>query len=78
MNDFALFFLRNLTMNRKIFPIATKRLIKEINEIEQNNQFWMTQTAQQRIAAVTFLSMQYLRPGQTMDRYAVAKFKMHK
>jgi hypothetical protein len=64
-------------MERKILPSVVKKAYKEFNEVEQNRLYWMSKTPQQRIAAVTFLSMQSLKPEQRMDKSIIAKFKMH-
>lgn len=64
-------------MDRKIVPLVVKRPIKLSNDAQLDAAFWMKQTPQQRIAAVTFLSMLSVKPGQSMDKSFVAKFKMH-
>lgn len=64
-------------MERKIVQVVKKSPLREINEANQNIEFWLAQTPVQRMEAVTFLSMQTISPAQKINKKIVRKFKIH-
>jgi len=42
--------------------------LKEANDYERDLEYWLQQPVSKRMEAVTFLSMQSLKPGQRMDK----------
>jgi len=48
--------------------VVTKVNMKEHNQSVEDIKYWLTKSPQERIAAVTFLINQNLKPGQKMDR----------
>ena len=61
----------------KIMPVLKKRPLNTIQEQKEDLEYWLTQPARDRIAAVTFIISQSLEAGQKMDRTSVIKRKMH-
>jgi hypothetical protein len=54
---------------RRTMALVVKRtLLKNHNEKAEDLKYWLSKTPQERIAAVTFLRSQILKPGQRMDK----------
>ncbi len=62
---------------RKIAAVAHKRPVKGFEEKQEDLQYWLSRSPQERVAAVTMLIKQTLKPGQTMDRTFASRRKMH-
>ncbi len=63
-------------MERKIAAIVRKVSMKDANDADRDVAYWLSKTPQERIAAVTFLVMQTLKPGERMDKTIVVKRKI--
>jgi len=50
--------------------------MKDADDADRDVAYWLSKTPQERIAAVTFLVMQTLKPGARMDKTIVVKRKM--
>ncbi len=61
----------------KIMPVLNKRPLNTVREQEEDLEYWLSQPARERLAAVTFLISQSLQVGQRMDKTYVIKRKMH-
>jgi hypothetical protein len=61
----------------KIVPVVRKALLKEIDEEQEDINYWLTKSPIERIAAVTHLIRQTLKPGQRMDKTFVVKRQLH-
>jgi len=61
----------------KIAPVVRKAILKEIDEEQEDINFWLSKTPVERIAAVTSLIRQSLTPGQRMDKTFVIKRQLH-
>lgn len=61
----------------KITPVVRKAKLKEIDEEQEDINFWLTKTPIERIAALTKLIRQSLKPGQRMDKTFVVKRQLH-
>ncbi|MES2278328.1 MAG: hypothetical protein V4592_20015 [Bacteroidota bacterium] len=61
----------------KIVPVVRKAMLKEIDEEQEDINYWLTKSPIERIAAVTSLIRQSLKPGQRMDKTFVVKRLMH-
>ena len=61
----------------KIAPVVRKAILKEIDEEQEDINFWLSKTPVERIAAVTSLIRQSLTPGQRMDKTIVVKRLLH-
>jgi hypothetical protein len=53
---------------RAIAPVVRKVALKEANDDDNDLRYWLSQPAQKRAAATTFLAMQMLKKGQRMDK----------
>ncbi|NQV74468.1 MAG: hypothetical protein HQ491_00280 [Bacteroidetes bacterium] len=53
---------------RKIIPVIRKVALKQANDYKQDLNYWMGKTPAERLAAVTFLSMQSITKGHRMDK----------
>ena len=61
----------------KIMPVVKKRPLSTVEEQKEDLEYWLSQPARDRIAAVTYIISQSLQVGQKMDRTSVVKRKMH-
>ena len=50
--------------------------MKTYDQASQDLEYWLSKTPQERIAAVTFLVNQQLKPGQKMDRTVFFRRKL--
>ena len=60
---------------RRIFPVVRKVPLKEANDAIRDLNYWLTQPATKRIAAVTYLLSQSLEKGQRIDKTRIVKRK---
>ena len=60
----------------KFTPVARTGRLHELNESEEDVQYWLSKPARERIAAVTFLIFQSLVPGERMDKTVVLKKRL--
>jgi|GEM_PF-892282 len=60
---------------RKIVPVVKKGLMKDLENDEDDLDYWLSKTPQERIAAITFLVMSSIKPGTRMDRTHVVVIK---
>ncbi|MBO9614680.1 MAG: hypothetical protein J7619_18410 [Dyadobacter sp.] len=63
-------------MNRKIAMVKRQFDMKTHDQANEDLEYWLTKTPQERIAAVTFLVNQQLKPGQKMDRTVFIRRKL--
>ena len=61
----------------KIVPVVRKAMLRDIDESYEDMLYWLSKSPQERIAAVTELRSQYLKPGQRMDKTIVINRKLH-
>ena len=61
----------------KIVPVVRKAVLKEIDEEQEDINYWLTKSPLERIAAVTSLIRQSLKPGERMDKTFVVKRQLH-
>jgi hypothetical protein len=61
----------------KIVPVVRKAMLKEIDEEQEDINYWLSKSPIERIAAVTMLIRQSLKPGQRMDKTFVVQKQMH-
>ena len=55
-------------MRRKIAMVFNQTDLKNSNQTLEDFSFWQSKTPQERLAAVTFLVNQNLKPSQRMDK----------
>ncbi len=55
-------------MRRKIAMVFNQTDLKNSNQVLEDFSFWQSKTPQERLAAVTFLVNQNLKPLQRMDK----------
>ncbi|WP_353720717.1 hypothetical protein [Dyadobacter sp. 676] len=55
-------------MARKIAMVGRQFDMKAVDQAEDDLDYWLSKTPQERIAAVTFLVYQTLKPFQRMDK----------
>jgi len=55
-------------MARKIEMVKRQLDMKTADQAADDLDYWLTKTPQERLAAVTFLIMQTLEPGERMDK----------
>ena len=61
----------------KMIPVVRKAMLKGIDEEQEDINYWLSKSPIERIAAVTGLIRQTLKPGQRMDKTFVAKRQLH-
>jgi hypothetical protein len=64
--------------SRKIIPVVKKGPLKDIENDENDLDYWLSKTPNERIAAITFLVMSSLKPGTRMDRTHVVTIRTRK
>ena len=64
---------RNMRMER----VVKKGPLKNIDQDQEDMEYWSTKSVRERAAAVTFIISQSLKPGQRMDKTFVLKRKLH-
>ncbi len=60
----------------KLVPVVTKGLLSKMDEAQEDLQYWLTRSAQERLAAVTFLVSQSIAVGERIDKSVVSKGKI--
>ena len=55
-------------MGRKIAMVKHQHDMKTHDQASRDLEYWLTKIPQERLAAVTFLIKQKLKPGQGMDK----------
>lgn len=60
-------------MTRKIAMVSHQTSLKTGNQAADDLQYWLTKPPQERLAAVTFLVNQNLRPSQRMDKSVISQ-----
>ena len=63
-------------MRRKIAMVFNQTDLKNSNQSIEDFSFWQSKTPQERLAAVTFLVNQNLKPFQRMDKTIYAQKTM--
>lgn len=63
-------------MGRKIAMVKHQYDMKTHDQASRDLEYWLTKTPQERLAAVTFLINQKLKPGERMDRTASSRRKL--
>jgi hypothetical protein len=61
---------------RKIAMVKRQVDMKAADQVEDDLNYWLSKTPQERIAAVTFLVNQLLKPFQRMDKTVFSQRKM--
>jgi hypothetical protein len=61
----------------KIVPVVRKAMLKEVDEEQEDINYWLSKSPIERIAAVTMLIRQSLKPGQRMDKTFVVQRLLH-
>jgi hypothetical protein len=61
----------------KLIPVVRKRTLKSFDEEDEDLQYWLSKTPQERIAAVTFIIGQSLKPGERMNKAIIHKRKLN-
>lgn len=61
---------------QRIVPIVHKIAMKDVHEKNNDLEYWLTQPAVKRLAAITFIVSQSLQDGQRMNKKIVNKQKM--
>ena len=61
----------------KIVPVVRKAVLKEIDESYEDMLYWLSRPPRERIAAVTQLRAQSLKPGQRLDKTVLIRRKLH-
>lgn len=59
-------------MQRKIALVTQQKNLKTDRQNLEDQAYWLSKSPQERLAAVTFLVNQNLRPFQRMDKSAVS------
>lgn len=60
----------------RIAHVVKKGLLKDLQQYNNDIDYWLQQSPGSRMAAVTFIMSQSLKPGQRMDKTIVNKLKM--
>ncbi len=63
-------------MGRKIATVKHQYDMKTHDQASRDLEYWLTKTPQERLAAVTFLIKQKLKPGQGMDKTVFSTRKL--
>lgn len=63
-------------MTRKIAMVKRQVDMKTSDQAADDLEYWLSRTPQERIAAVTFLVNQMLKPAQRMDKTIFSQRKM--
>lgn len=63
-------------MTRKIAMVKRQVDMKTSDQAADDLEYWLSRTPQERIAAVTFLVNQMLKPAQRMDKTVFSQRKM--
>ncbi|MEO6284191.1 MAG: hypothetical protein ABIN80_01725 [Dyadobacter sp.] len=63
-------------MTRKIAMVSHLTDLNAGIQANEDLRYWLTKTPQERLAAVTFLVNQNLRPSQRMDKSATSQKKV--
>lgn len=58
----------NTPILRQMIPVLRQTTLKEANDDERDLAYWLTKTPQERLAALTSLVTESLKPGQRMDK----------
>ena len=60
----------------KMIRAVRKGVMKEIDQGAEDLEYWLSRSSRERMAAVTFIVSQSLRPGERMDKTVVVKRKL--
>jgi hypothetical protein len=63
---------------RKIAAVLKKVNLKDYDEKQNDLEYWLSKTPLERLAALTLLVRQNLKPGQRMDKTKFSQRKMHR
>ncbi|MGG7663590.1 hypothetical protein [Dyadobacter sp. BHUBP1] len=63
-------------MMRKIAMVKRQVDMKAVDQADDDLKYWLSKTPQERIAAVTFLVNQMLKPSQRMDKTVFSQRNM--
>ena len=63
-------------MVRKIAMVKHQYDLKTYDQASCDLEYWLTKTPQERLAAVTFLISQKLKPGERMDKTVFSQRKL--
>lgn len=58
---------------RSIVPVVVRKPMREINEKQDDLEYWLKQPASERLSAVTFIISQSLKKGQRMNKSIIDK-----
>lgn len=58
---------------RKIAPVVRKVLLKDVNDEQNDLEYWLSRPVKERVAAVTFIITQSLKKGQRLDKTKLVK-----
>ncbi len=61
----------------KLVPVVRKAMLRDIDEEQEDINYWLSRPIIERVAAVTKLRSYSLKPGQRMDKTIVVKRKLH-
>ncbi|MET4080174.1 hypothetical protein ABIB40_000114 [Pedobacter sp. UYP30] len=63
---------------RKIAMVANRVTMDQYDQGLGDLEYWLTKSPKERVAAVTFLVNQILKPGQRMDKTKFNKIDLNK
>jgi len=61
---------------RKIIPVVQRMTLKQAKNSEGDLEYWLSQPASKRVAAVTFIISQSLKKGERMNKKMINKQKI--
>ncbi len=61
---------------RNIIPVVRKVQLREANDKLNDLEYWLSKTPVERLAAVTEIIFQSMRPDQRMDKGKIVKRKL--
>ena len=63
---------------RKIVPVVKKGLLKDLEDDDNDLEYWLSKTPNERAAAITFLVLSSIKPGARMDRTHIVTIRTKK
>ncbi len=63
---------------RNIVPVLKKGPLKDIENDDDDLAYWLSKTPNERVASITFLVLNSIKPGTRMDRTHVVVLKSKK
>lgn len=66
----------SISHDLRLTPLVRKGRLGDINESEEDVQYWLSRPVKERMEAVTFLITQYLEEGQCMDKSVIKKKRL--